>query len=157
MDDAAVREPRTPEEWAEWGRWDRMAEAAEQFSDYMARDSAKLAERLGVTVEELEYFGRTMDYQWLAQRIVGAEVAMPEVPSRESAANKARRYLTEGRVTIDTVRSYHVRAVVRGDGAVWRVRVDGLDRTCTCPAQGLCAHILAVGLVTAPVQPTEGG
>ena len=84
------------------------------------------------------------------------EAAMADVPSRESAAAKARRYLTEGRVSIVCAdRHGKVRALVRGDGAIWLVKVDGYDRTCTCPAPKLCAHILAVGLVTAPYQPKD--
>lgn len=70
--------------------------------------------------------------------------------SRENAADKARRYLIEGRVTIATVRGPRVVAYVRGDGAAWRVEVDGPRWTCACPAKGRCAHMLAVGLVTAP-------
>jgi hypothetical protein len=86
------------------------------------------------------------------------EAAMSEIPSRENAAAKARRYLTEGRITIYCAdRHGKVRALVRGDGAIWLVKVDGLDRSCSCPAPKLCAHILAVGLVTAPYQPEEDG
>jgi uncharacterized Zn finger protein len=83
------------------------------------------------------------------------EYDMP--PSRESAAAKARRYLTEGRVTITFVDESLVAASVRGDGAIWEVRVNGYDRDCTCPAPKLCAHILAVGLVTAPYQTKDQG
>ena len=69
---------------------------------------------------------------------------------RENAADKARRYLTEGRVTITAVKGPRVVAFVRGDGAVWRCEVHGSDWVCACPAKGRCAHLIAVGLVTAP-------
>jgi len=71
--------------------------------------------------------------------------------AREGAADKARRYLVEGRVTIVHVSGPRVLAYVRGDGAVWRCEANGSDWVCPCPAKGRCAHLLAVGLVTAPV------
>lgn len=39
--------------------------------------------------------------------------------TRESAAEKARRYLTEGRLTIHEVTWDTIRATCRGSGAVW--------------------------------------
>lgn len=73
---------------------------------------------------------------------------------RENAAARARRYLTEGRLTLVEVRPGYARAVVRGDGAVHEVVEDSTGRTCTCPARGeLCSHALALGLVVAPVGP----
>jgi uncharacterized Zn finger protein len=69
---------------------------------------------------------------------------------RENAAAKGRRYLTEGRVVVLRVSQGDVFARVRGDGAIWQV---GWSRnwgwSCTCPARGRCAHLLAVGLVVA--------
>ncbi len=71
---------------------------------------------------------------------------------RENADAKARRYLVEGRVTITAVDGPRVLAYVRGDGAVWRCEAHGNDWVCNCPAKGRCSHLLAVGLVTAPVR-----
>ena len=39
--------------------------------------------------------------------------------TRESAATKGRRYLTEGRVTVLDVSADRTAATIRGDGAVW--------------------------------------
>ncbi len=68
---------------------------------------------------------------------------------RESAATKARRYLTEGRVVIVHVERGRATAVVRGDGHLHHVTVHGAAWSCTCAARGRCSHQLAVGLVTA--------
>ena len=68
---------------------------------------------------------------------------------RESADDKARRYLTEGRVIITSVAGEHIRATCRGDGEIHRVEIHGDDRQCTCLARGRCSHIAAVNLVTA--------
>lgn len=74
--------------------------------------------------------------------------------TRENAADKARRYLVEGRVIITAAGPGYVRARVRGDGAVHQVHDDSRGRICDCPARGLCAHLLAVGLVSAPTGPS---
>lgn len=68
---------------------------------------------------------------------------------RENAAAKAARYLVAGRVVVTAVSPGRARAVVRGDGRLYRVTVNGPDWTCTCPARGRCSHQLAVGLVIA--------
>ncbi len=69
---------------------------------------------------------------------------------RESAAVKARRYLTEGRVLLLSVTPDAVAAVVRGDGALHRVDHDPRRGwRCSCPATGRCCHLLAVGQVVA--------
>lgn len=73
--------------------------------------------------------------------------------TRESAAAKARRILAEGRVTVTACGPGYARALVRGDGAVHEVTEDARGRLCTCQARGLCSHLLALGLVTAPRQP----
>lgn len=69
---------------------------------------------------------------------------------RENAAAKARRYLVEGRVTVEHVHAHEVTATVRGDGerhhVAWR---PGAGWSCTCPARGRCAHLRAVGHVVA--------
>lgn len=70
--------------------------------------------------------------------------------TRESAATKARRYLVEGRVVVEVVGTGHLLATVRGDGALHRVTYGRGGWLCACPARSRCAHLLAVGLVTAP-------
>lgn len=81
-------------------------------------------------------------------------VAMP----RESAAAKARRYLTEGRLVVEHVHPGEVTASCRGDGTVWRLGWrPGTGWWCSCPARGRCAHLLAVGLVVAvDLEPKAG-
>jgi uncharacterized Zn finger protein len=70
--------------------------------------------------------------------------------TRESAAVKSRRYLTEGRVMIRAVRPGDLHAHVRGDATVHEVRWSPRRGwSCTCPAPGRCCHLLAVGLVVA--------
>jgi uncharacterized Zn finger protein len=68
---------------------------------------------------------------------------------RETVQDKAKRYLTEGRVIVDRVADGVVRARVRGAGAVHHVGYDHARWACDCPARGRCAHLLAVGLVVA--------
>lgn len=70
---------------------------------------------------------------------------------RESAADKARRYLTEGRVILTRVSDRIVAARVRGDGAIWDVVYTRGRWSCNCPVTtDQCAHCRAVRLVTAP-------
>lgn len=71
--------------------------------------------------------------------------------TRESADVKARRYLVEGRVIVTRVIPGAVDAKVRGGGAVWSVKYRRGGWSCDCPARGRCAHLAAVGLVTAPI------
>ena len=70
---------------------------------------------------------------------------------RESAAVKARRYLAEGRLVVRELdeRAGTVRASCRGDGAVYGLGRDARGWSCSCPAVGRCAHLLALGLVVA--------
>lgn len=70
--------------------------------------------------------------------------------SRENAAAKARRYLTEGRLVLTRVDRSRVAGVCRGDGAVHQVSYAQRVWSCTCPARSeRCAHLLAVRLVVA--------
>jgi hypothetical protein len=70
---------------------------------------------------------------------------------RESAHDKARRLLVEGRVVVTRVEGTHIDATVRGDSAsFYSVRHRCGSWSCTCPALGACSHRLAVQLVTAP-------
>lgn len=75
---------------------------------------------------------------------------------RENASAKARRYLGEGRVVIETVSRRTVVASVRGDGRRYRCTYrDGLW-SCTCPARSDgCAHLLATRLVVVVDLPRE--
>lgn len=50
--------------------WDRFVEAGNEFMRLAEADRDRLAEELGVTPEELEHFTRTLDYDWLARRVV---------------------------------------------------------------------------------------
>lgn len=68
---------------------------------------------------------------------------------REDAASKARRYLTEGRLTVHRVTDDLIAASCRGDSAVvYRVVWDPGGWTCTCPAvTPKCSHVRALKLV----------
>jgi hypothetical protein len=72
---------------------------------------------------------------------------------RESAALKARRYLTEGRLVVHEVDEDAgvVRASCRGNGAVYTCGRDSRGWWfCNCPARSdRCAHLEALRLVTA--------
>ncbi len=76
--------------------------------------------------------------------------------SRERAAEKARRYLAEGRLLVRELDEHAgvVQADVRGDGAVHVAGRDERGWYCDCPARGRCAHLLALGLVVA-IEPRE--
>lgn len=72
---------------------------------------------------------------------------------RETAAEKARRYLAEGRlvVTVVDLDCQVVRATCRGDGVLHSL---GFHRRlgwwCSCPSRsGRCCHLLALRSVTA--------
>lgn len=73
---------------------------------------------------------------------------------RETAATKAERLLTSGRVVIVRVEGRYVQAVVRGDTEGHHlVEHAGGRWTCDCTGApyGRCSHRMAVMLVTAPV------
>jgi hypothetical protein len=70
--------------------------------------------------------------------------------TKETVSAKAHRYLVEGRVIITLAVPGRVRATVRGDAEVHQVGYERGGWQCSCPARGRCAHLLAVGLVTAP-------
>ena len=70
---------------------------------------------------------------------------------RESAFEKSRRLLTEGRVRLLAVDNNHLSAEVRGDSAkVYVVSHEpGEEWMCDCASYGRrCSHIQAVQLVT---------
>ena len=73
---------------------------------------------------------------------------------RENAAEKARRYLGEGRVVIAQVTPQRVDAFVRGDGQIYAAGFHNEQWVCDCPARSdACCHLRAVRLVTAPDLP----
>jgi hypothetical protein len=67
---------------------------------------------------------------------------------RENAFLKARRYLSEGRLTVRYVGPEGIRAIARGGGAWYHVIYRRGGWSCTCPAVGACCHLLALQLVT---------
>jgi hypothetical protein len=76
---------------------------------------------------------------------------------RENAALKARRLLTEGRLTIRTIGPDAIVAKVRSDSArEYLVCWDPAGWHCPCSAVGSCSHILAVMLVVLEPVRTRG-
>lgn len=70
-------------------------------------------------------------------------------PSRENVQAKARRYLAEGRLTVEFAVGREIRASCRGGGAVYSLGLDPeAGWACDCPARGLCSHLVALQLVT---------
>jgi uncharacterized Zn finger protein len=77
---------------------------------------------------------------------------------RENAAQKARRYLAEGRLQVIEVRPERIAALCRGDGATYRLSWHRGRWSCTCPAlTDRCAHLAALRLVTDAPVPTAVG
>jgi len=74
---------------------------------------------------------------------------VPTIPSRESAATKARRYLVEGRLILSRVVPGEVEGTCRGDGMVFHLGYSRGGWWCDCPARSTCAHLLAARLVVA--------
>lgn len=68
--------------------------------------------------------------------------------TRENVDTKARRYLSEGRLTITHLDSLSIEASCRGGGAVYELGHNGEAWWCDCPARGLCAHVFALQAVT---------
>lgn len=70
--------------------------------------------------------------------------------TREDIEAKGRRYLVEGRLTVEAVAPAGVRARCRGGGAIYRLGYD-VERGewfCSCLARGRCSHLVALQLVT---------
>jgi uncharacterized Zn finger protein len=67
---------------------------------------------------------------------------------RENADAKGRRYVSEGRLTVEEVGPDLVRATCKGSG---RVHDCGWSRSlgwsCSCPSIGRCSHLVALMLV----------
>ena len=67
---------------------------------------------------------------------------------RESAHDKGRRLLTEGRLEIRAVTDRHLTARCRGDsGEIYTLAGNAHGFTCSCPAVGRCSHQVALRLV----------
>jgi uncharacterized Zn finger protein len=67
---------------------------------------------------------------------------------RENAEAKGRRYVAEGRLIVEHVDGGSIRALCRGAGDVYNLGFEGGRWSCTCPAKGRCAHLVALMLVT---------
>jgi hypothetical protein len=87
---------------------------------------------------------------------MGTKTESPPAPKvAEGAPAKARRYLTEGRLTVRELYANAVVATCRGDGETYRLGYYGPDVTgnaglwhCSCPARSdQCAHLRALRLV----------
>lgn len=59
-----------PPDWEGTEAWTRMIEAGNEFMRCAEADRHRLAEEMGVTPEDLDHFTRTLDYDWLARRVV---------------------------------------------------------------------------------------
>lgn len=70
--------------------------------------------------------------------------------TRESADTKGRRYLKEGRLLVLRAARDHVDALCRGAGEFHRITYRRGGWSCSCTARGLCSHLVAVQLCTAP-------
>jgi hypothetical protein len=68
---------------------------------------------------------------------------------RESAQAKGRRYVVEGRLVVRSLDDASAVADCRGDGAIYSLGYDERGWWYSCAAKGRCAHLLALGLVTA--------
>jgi uncharacterized Zn finger protein len=70
--------------------------------------------------------------------------------TRESAQEKAKRYLREGRLLVTRVDADRVEARVKGDGVIHRLGLQpNGDWWCSCPSPSRnCSHLLALRLVT---------
>jgi hypothetical protein len=66
---------------------------------------------------------------------------------RENAERKGRRYLSEGRLTIERVDVAGIRATRRGAGALYSLSYQNGAWRCSWPAAGRCAHLIALMLV----------
>ena len=72
---------------------------------------------------------------------------------RENAEAKGRRYLVEGRLVVERVAGDTIRAHCRGGGAVYKLGLERGEWFCSCPALGLCSHLVALQLVTEKATP----
>ena len=74
--------------------------------------------------------------------------------ARETVEEKGRRYLAEGRLTVDVAFAGAVRARCRGTSDTYAITHDrSTGWLCDCPARRWCCHLSAAVLVTAPPVP----
>jgi hypothetical protein len=67
---------------------------------------------------------------------------------RETANEKARRYVAEGRLVVTLVAGDVVRATCRGTGESYELGHDpARGWFCSCPARRWCSHLAALALV----------
>jgi hypothetical protein len=70
------------------------------------------------------------------------------IPSRETSASKAMRYVATGRLTILSLHGGRCWAECRGDGQVYELGFAHGRWHCTCPARTVdCCHLRALRLV----------
>ena len=71
--------------------------------------------------------------------------------TRETAAEKAKRILIEGRLIVRELDEHGgtVAADCRGDATVHSLGRDNHGWFCSCKARGRCSHLLALGSVVA--------
>ena len=67
---------------------------------------------------------------------------------REDALAKGRRYVAEGRLHVRLADSTGIRATCRGQGELYNLGFHRGGWYCDCPAKTLCAHLVALQLVT---------
>lgn len=70
--------------------------------------------------------------------------------TRESAQDKGKRLLVEGRVVVEAAGPGYFAATVRGTGDVHLVEYARGRWTCSCPARLTCSHRSAAALIAAP-------
>ena len=78
----------------------------------------------------------------------------------EGAAEKAKRLLAEGRLTVEKVDNGLIFATCRGDsGEVYRLGWDprASEWRCSCEARGRCSHLRALMLVCVRQQEATDG
>ena len=73
--------------------------------------------------------------------------------ARENAEAKGRRYLVEGRLVVEHATGGEIRAHCRGGGQVYDLGLERGEWFCSCPALGLCSHLVALQLVTEKATP----
>lgn len=71
--------------------------------------------------------------------------------ARETVVEKSHRYVCAGRLVVTSVAGGKIEATCRGSGELYRLGFERGIWFCSCPAHGVCSHVLALQLVT--VQP----
>lgn len=77
--------------------------------------------------------------------------------TRETAATKANRLLSEGRLIVELVQPGAVQASCRGEGTVWRLAYAHGRWLCDCTCRtDACSHLRALRKVVAVDLPAVG-